>query len=388
MNDLFTDIGYQSVNKAGEEVCGDRVEMTEQSGTVSAVLADGLGSGIRANILSTLTSKIFSTMMAHSMPAEECISTMNATLPFARDSAAYSTFTVLRVDQSEHAEIIRFDNPRVVWLRNGARREYAESLTYVGAKSVYTANLDLACGDTLIAISDGALYASEGRALDYSWDLDGLTGFVEAFYHPDYTAKEICAILLDKLVELYGGRPGDDATVCVCRIQKRVHVNLVFGPPRAAADDTLMMDLFFAKRGKHIVCGGTTAKIAGRYLGRPVVPLFDATDADIPPASSIEGVDLVSEGVLTLSRVLENAESYISKDGGTPAWQSGRDAASRISVVLLEQATDIDLFVGRAENEAYDKPGMPVSLNAKVRLAERLAACLEIAGKRIKVSYF
>jgi hypothetical protein len=388
MNDLFTDISYKSVNKHGEEICGDRIEILERDGTVSAVLADGLGSGVRANILSTLTSKIFSTMMAQNMPVEECVSTMNATLPFARDSAAYSTFTVLRVDQSERAEIIRFDNPRVIWLRNGSRMDYTESLSFVGAKNVYTSNLDLCCGDTLIAVSDGALYASEGRVLDYNWDLDGLTGFVEAFYYPDYTAKEICTILLDKLVELYGGTPGDDTSVCVCRIRKRVHVNLVFGPPRASADDTLMMDLFFSKRGKHIVCGGTTAKIAGRYLGQTVVPLFDASDADIPPASSIEGVDLVTEGVLTLSKVLENAEDYISTDCGTPAWQSRQDAASKISAILLEQATDIDLFVGRAENEAYDKPGMPVSLNAKVRLAERLAACLEKAGKRIKVSYF
>jgi len=387
MNDLFTDVGFQSVNKSGEEICGDRVEISERSGTVSVVLADGLGSGVRANILSTLTSKIFSTMMAENMPVEECVATMNATLPFARESAAYSTFTVMRVDQSERAEIIRFDNPRVIWLRNGNRMDYSESLSCVGAKNVYTANLGLACGDALIAVSDGALYASEGRALDYDWDLDGLAGFVEAFYHPDYTAREICSILLGKLVELYGGQPGDDASVCVCRIKKRVHVNLVFGPPRESADDTLMMDLFFSKRGKHIVCGGTTAKIAGRYLSRPVVPLFDATDSDIPPASVIEGVDLVTEGVLTLSRVLENVEAYIT-DRGSPAWQGKRDAASQISTVLLEQATDIDLFVGRAENEAYDKPGMPVSLNAKVRLSERLAACLEKAGKRIKVSYF
>ena len=126
-----------------------------------------------------------------------------------------------------------------------------------------------------------------------------------------YTAKTLSTILMDEVDKLYGHEPGDDATVCTIRIQKREPMNLMFGPPSNRDDCNKMMALFFSKEGKHIICGGTTSSIAAKYLGKPLVPSLEFVDPQIPPIATIEGVDLVTEGVITMDRVLKYAKDYL-----------------------------------------------------------------------------
>ena len=82
MNDLCADIGFKSINHYGEQLCGDHIDIveTDDNSTV-IVLSDGLGIGVKASILSTLTSKIISTMLAAGLPIEECVYSIAATLP-------------------------------------------------------------------------------------------------------------------------------------------------------------------------------------------------------------------------------------------------------------------------------------------------------------------
>jgi serine phosphatase RsbU (regulator of sigma subunit) len=93
MNNLCTDIGWMSINHFGEQLCGDHVEIVEQENENSTVvvLADGLGSGVKASILSTLTSKIISTMIAAGLKLEDAVETVIAALRSARQGKAYST---------------------------------------------------------------------------------------------------------------------------------------------------------------------------------------------------------------------------------------------------------------------------------------------------------
>ena len=172
------------------------------------------------------------------------------------------------------------------------------------------------------------------------------------------------------------------------KIRQRQQVNLVIGPPADPADDNKMMNLFFAKEGEKIVCGGTTSKIVSRYLNKPVDPKLDYLDPEIPPISAIEGVDLVTEGVITISKVLEYAKAYLSGEDLTPAWSTKRDGASLICRELFQKATDINFFVGRAMNPAHQNPDLPITFAIKINLIEELARCLEQMGKQIKVSYF
>ena len=149
-----------------------------------------------------------------------------------------------------------------------------------------------------------------------------------------------------------------------------------------------MMNLFFAKEGAKIVCGGTTSNIAASYLNKPVHPSLDYPDPDVPPVSAIEGVDLVTEGVVTLSKVLIYARDFLDSAKLAPNWAVGRDGASQIARELFENATDINFFVGQAINPAHQNPDLPITFGVKQQLIQELAQCLEQMGKHIRLSYF
>ena len=160
------------------------------------------------------------------------------------------------------------------------------------------------------------------------------------------------------------------------------------GPPSDRKDTHKYLSLFFSKEGKHIVCGGTTSTLASEFLHKPMVADLNYLDPEIPPIAKIEGVDLVTEGVITISKVLEYAKDFLSDNASFSQWGYKRDGASLIARMLFEEATDINFFVGRAINPAHQNPNLPINFNIKMRLVEELSECLKQMGKRIKVSYF
>ena len=390
MNNLCADIGYRSMIKYGEELCGDNVQVIEKDdGSTIIVLADGLGSGVKANILSTLTSKILSTMMAQGMKVEDCVETIAQTLPVCSvRGVAYSTFTIIYIRDNDEADIIQYDNPEVILLRNGQNYNYPQTVSDICGKKISRSTIKLCEDDIFIAMSDGCIHASIGQELNFGWDRIEIIEFMESFWQVGFTAKTLNTILLDECFKLYGGQPGDDTTACTVRIRKREPMNLIIGPPSNRDDCNKMMALFFSKEGKHIVCGGTTSTIAAEYLGKPLVPSIDFPDPEIPPIAKIEGVDLVTEGVITINKVLSYAKDYLADNESYSQWGYKRDGASMIARLLFEEATDINFYVGKAVNPAHQNPNLPINFNIKMQLIQELSDCLKKMGKRIKVSYF
>ena len=390
MNDLCVDIGFKSINHYGEQLCGDHVDVVEQGENSSVVvLADGLGSGVKASILSTLTSKIISTMMAEGLSVGDCVETIAATLPVCSvRGVAYSTFTIVHVVDNEHAEMIDFDNPQVVVLREGSPYLYHRTEMNVCGKKVYKSFIQLKDGDIFILMSDGCPHAGLGTKYNFGWKRDDIISFMLPYVYCGYTAKTLSTILVDECNNLYGNKPGDDTTACVIKVRKREPVNLLFGPPSNKDDADRMMALFFSKEGKHIVCGGTTSSIAAKYLGKELKPTLEFVRSDVPPIAEIEGVDLVTEGVITMNKVVEYARDALKENTLYEKWSFGKDGASLICRMLFEEATDINFYVGRAINPAHQNPDLPINFNIKMNLVEELSKSLKQMGKRIKVSYF
>ena len=390
MNDLCVDIGFKSINHYGEQLCGDHVDVVEQGENSSVVvLADGLGSGVKASILSTLTSKIISTMMAEGLSVGDCVETIAATLPVCSvRGVAYSTFTIVHVVENEHAEMIEFDNPQVIVLREGAPYLYHRTEMNVCGKKVYKSFIQLKDGDIFILMSDGCPHAGLGTKYNFGWKRDDIISFMLPFVYCGYTAKTLSTILVDECNDLYGNKPGDDTTACVIKVRRREPVNLLFGPPSNKDDADRMMALFFSKEGKHIVCGGTTSCIAAKYLGKELKPTLEFVRSDVPPIAEIEGVDLVTEGVITMNKVVEYARDALKENSLYEKWSFGKDGASLICRMLFEEATDINFYVGRAINPAHQNPDLPINFNIKMNLVEELSGSLKQMGKRIKVSYF
>ncbi|MBQ7876315.1 MAG: SpoIIE family protein phosphatase [Clostridia bacterium] len=390
MNDLCAEIGFKSINHWGEELCGDHVDIAQQDeNSTVIVLADGLGSGVKASILSTLTSKIISTMMAAGLSIEECVKTIAETLPVCSvRGVAYSTFTIIHLIDDENADIIQYDNPQVIMLRDGKNYDYPKTEMNIDGKKIFRSSIKLCENDILIAMSDGCPHAGIGMAYNFGWKREEIIEFMEMMSICGYTAKNLSTILVDECNKLYNNKPGDDTTACVVRIRKREPMNLLFGPPFNRDDCNRMMALFFSKEGKHIICGGTTSSIAAKYLGKPLKASLNFERSDIPPIAEIEGVDLVTEGVITINKVVEYAKDYIGENRLYENWNFKRDGAALISRLLFEEATDINFYVGRAINPAHQNPDLPINFNIKMNLVEELSSSLRQMGKRIKVSYF
>ena len=289
MNEHFIDIGWNSLKKHGELLCGDQVSVLEPGpATKILVLADGLGSGVKACILSTLTSKIISTMMARSMSIEECVETIASTLPVnAELGVAYSTFTIIRITGAREAEIIQYDNPDVIFLRNGKNVELPFSYMEINGKRIGRARTSLRENDLLICVSDGALHAGAGNSMNMDWERKDIVKFLEREYAENMAAKAVATVLLDTCGRLYEQKPGDDTTVCALKVRPRAQVNLLVGPPQKREDDAKMLSLFFSKQGKRVVCGGTTAEMAARHLGAYVEMGQGGGDPDVPPISHV-----------------------------------------------------------------------------------------------------
>ena len=366
MNDLCMDIGWKSINHEGEQLCGDHVDVAlqDENSTV-IVLADGMGSGVKASILSTLTSKIISTMMAEGLKVEDCVSTIAATLPICSvRKVAYSTFTILHI----------IDNERVI---------------YVEGKEIYRSVIRLQENDIMVAMSDGCPHAGAGLEYNSNWEWKDIANYVRNISAAGYSAKNLATMLVDECDREYAYRPTDDATACVVKVRRREPVNVLFGPPRNRDDSNRMMALYFSKEGKHIICGGTTASIAAKFLRKELRVSMDYdTDSDIPPISEIDGVDLVTEGVITMNRVVEYAKDALDKNELYEKWGFMHDGASLICRMLFEEATDVNFYVGRAVNPAHQNPDLPINFNIKMNLVKDLAECLEEMGKRVRVSYF
>ncbi len=386
-----TEIGYLSLNHIGEQLCGDHIEVIyPNEDTTILVLADGLGSGVKANILSTLTAKMLSTMIAKNVSLQECVDTIAETLPVCKERGiAYSTFSIIKIQDNKHTEIYNYDNPLPIMLRNGKVKELDYSWKMINGKKIYQATIDANLYDTFVLMSDGVLHAGIGETLNFGWDIPQIKNFMESLYQPSYSSMSLATSLVDYCNGLYNHRPGDDTTAAVVRIRERMQVNLLIGPASNKEDDQHVLSLFFAKGGKHIVCGGTTSHITAKYLNKPLELALDYLDKEIPPTASIEGVDLVTEGVITINKVLENARDLLyGKNESYFSWCFKQDGASLISKMLFEEATDINFFVGCAINSAHQSDDLHLSFSLKMQLIDELAKMLKLMGKNIKVSYF
>ena len=387
--EIYIDTGYISLIKHGEQLCGDRVVFDGDENTRIGVLADGLGSGVKANILATLTAQILATMSVGGMSVEDCVNTIVRTLPECNvRKIAYSTFTIIKIKDQKHVELTRFDNPHTIILRNGKNYNFEYHPRMIDGKKIYESQLEAEVGDVFVVISDGVNFAGLGGAYPFGWGRDNAIRYLESHYDPEMPAQRIACTLAEECYNLYGGKPGDDTTIAVMRLVKPHPVNLMIGPPSSANLDDTMLEAFFSQPGKRIVCGGSTNKLAARYLGKELTASLDYFDSDLPPMYNLEGVDLSTEGAITISRVLDYAGEYLSGTQLHPRWEGKQDGAARIARLLFETATDINFFVGCAMNPAHQNPKLSLAFGAKFQLIDKLSKRLEEMGKRVTVRFF
>ena len=383
---LDIEYGYTSLNKAGEELCGDNVQIYSDGENTTVVLADGMGSGVKANILSMLTSKILCTMVANEISIEDCVETILETLPVCKvRGVAYATFTVVHIDKTGRGVMFEFDNPPAIYYHEGKSADFERTELTVLGKKVYKSDLALQEGDVIVFMSDGVIHAGIGMLLNFGWQRPEVKEFLERTVTPRMTAKAVACLLAGACNDLYMDKPGDDTTVAAIKLRKSLQVSIMVGAPVNKDMDDYCVEKLMSYEGKKAVCGGTTSQIVARHLGTKVDTVLDFVDKDIRPIGHIDGIDLTTEGVITLRRLLELAEKYNSTSDLSPKYYDKKDGASLLANLLFEQATKVNFLVGQSANIAHK--GLPIDITMKLKLVEKLAENLRKMGKQVEIEY-
>lgn len=386
----FIDVAYSSINKYGEELCGDKVEIIKTADGVILVLADGLGSGVKANILATLTSKIVGTMLKEGLSLYETMDTIVHTLPVCNvRHLAYSTFTIVQIFNDGRVHAIEYDNPPIFLIKDNFLCKFETRELNISDKLIKESNFTMKPGDVLTIVSDGAIHAGVGAVLNLGWQWSNVADYLEVLVESEKCATNISKDLIQTCQKLYDGRPGDDTTVVTATLRKPEYVNIFTGPPKSIEKDAYVIEKLMKSEGKKIVCGGTAANIASRVLNVDMHVNMDYVDADIPPTAYIDGIDLVTEGVLTLSKAIEKLKAYLnsSLEDKISLNLKSKDGASQLAKILIEDCTHLNLWVGKAINPAHQNPDFPADLSIKLRVVEELIDVMKKLGKEVLVNY-
>jgi hypothetical protein len=386
----FIDVAYNSLNKNGEELCGDKVEIIKTSDGVIIVMADGLGSGVKANILATLTSKIAGTMLKEGLSLYETVDTIAHTLPVCSvRQLAYSTFTIVKILKDGSVHALEYDNPAYFLIKDSFITVPEKKELVIKDKIIKESHFRLEPGDVLTIVSDGAIHAGVGAILNLGWQWDNVANYLESLVTVENYSANISKDLIQTCQKLYAGKPGDDTTAVTVTIRKPELVTIFTGPPKQPENDKLAIDKLVKSTGKKVICGGTAANIAARELKEKIVVELEYYDPSVPPTASIKGVDLVTEGVLTLSKASEKLNTYLnsSLDDKISLNLESKDGASRLASLLIENCTHLKLIVGKAINPAHQNPDFPSDLSIKARVVESLAHAVKELGKEVDVEY-
>ncbi len=387
---VYIDVFHHSLIKSGEELCGDMVEVARLPDSTIIVLSDGLGSGVKANILATLTSKIAATMLKEGADIYETVDTIVKTLPVCKvRDLAYSTFTILKIEDNGKVYMAEYDNPPFFLIRNGRHCEVAKTDQVIHGKKVSECSFSLEAGDVFTIVSDGVTHAGLGDFMNLGWKWDGVRDYLQKLCVPFKSAREMTKELLGVCMVFDGGNPGDDTTALIIKADHEKHVDLFSGPPQNPADDRDAVLNFMSGSGKKIICGGTAANIASRELSRDLHVNMGSEDKRVPPTASMEGIDLITEGVLTLSIALDKIKEYSKpiKDLFAEDRSFAQDGASQLAKLLICECSHLDLWVGKAVNPAHQNPDFPLDLSIKLNKLLELKELMEGLGKKVSLHY-
>ncbi|MTI81988.1 MAG: stage II sporulation protein E [Firmicutes bacterium] len=382
--EIRLDYGIAQLIKHNEELCGDSVEVIRTDRASIIVVSDGMGSGVKANILSRLTVKTAGTMLKMGGDIDEVIDTLAHTLPVCKvRNLAYSTFTIGHIRDDGRAYLVEFDNPTIFVGHNNKIVKPHQVSRKIGEKNINEYFLKMQDNDWLVIVSDGVLHAGIGNIMNMGWGWDRVAKHLEETYSPLKSASQWAEETKQLCYNLYGEKPGDDATVVVVKARKPRHVSMLVGPPQSKEDDYEVVNKLMDGTGTKIVCGGTTGNIVGRVLGRQVNVDLSSNCDNIPPIGILPGINLVTEGAVTLVYALE----YIKYGTKLTELKTRKDGASRLAAALIE-ADDIHLIIGTASNPSLQDVQVPAIYTYKQHVIRDLVYTLKQSGKNVTEEYY
>ncbi len=378
---FFVEVDYHQNYKYKQLVCGDvfHQHKIKEEDRIVTTLSDGLGSGIKANVLATLTSTMAVNFATNSKDVRKSAEVIMRTLPVCKvRKISYSTFTIVDIDREGLTKIIEYDNPPFILIRNNLPLPIKPTqikLSYNKNKentlNYYEFNAKL--GDRIIFFSDGVSQSGIGtKNFPLGWGNENVLDYSIKLIknNKDISARELAKSIVDKAYYNDSYKPKDDITSGVIYFRQPRKLLLLTGPPISKGKDKEMAELLSGFDGKKVICGGTTAKIVARELNREVSIDLKDNDPEIPPCSFMDGIDLITEGTITISKVLDTLEN----DNHQNFYKS--NAVIKLINHLLD-SDEISFVVGTKINEAHQDPNIPVELGIRRNLIKNIVKLLE-----------
>lgn len=390
--DFFIEVNSQQRNHDEERICGDvfLYKYIREEDRVVAVLSDGMGHGVKANILATLTATMALNFTLEHKEVDRIAEIIMNTLPVCSErKIAYSTFTIIDIESSGRANILEYDNPAAIILRGS--KEFDPSWKKVTLeKGKHTGQILRTCTfvpekeDRIIFCSDGVSQSGMGsEAYPFGWERDRIATYASTLVAGE--ASISAAVLAGKIVTMAhkndAYKAKDDISCAIVYFREPRKLLLCTGPPFEKEKDAELASNVKGFGGKVILCGGTTADIIARELNRQIVDELIFEDPELPPESFLEGIDLVTEGILTLQKVNEILKIYNN------SVRLGKGPADKI-VRLLMESDEIHFIIGTRINIAHQDPNLPVELEIRRTVVRRIARLLEEKWlKNITIEY-
>lgn len=371
---MFTDIAFRNISKDKQMVCGDVFlsKRVKEENRLVAVLSDGLGSGIKANVLATMTANMALNFILADQPIVRSAESIRNTLPVDNDrKISYASFTIVDTEFDGKSRIIEYGNPQSMVFR--ASQLLNTSKEKLGEGDVIVSNFEAQRGDRIILFSDGVSQSGMGmRTMPFGWEMPLMKKYLSQVLKTDpaISAEDLCNKILARAIANDSYKAKDDISCSVIHFREARQLLVCTGPPYKADKDAVMAGIVDSYPGKKVLCGGTTAIILSRELGREVQTDLDKMDPALPPSSIMEGIDLITEGILTLGMVAESLENGNWKE-------LGKYNAARLLLELIMSHDKINFLVGTSVNAAHQDPSLPVELDIRRNVIKKIVRLLE-----------
>lgn len=389
--ETFVEVGYYQKQKYGEGALGDTFlsEKNKNSGRVISVLSDGLGSGIKAGVLSTLTATMAMKFISLDIPFKRAANTIMNTLPVCKERGiSYATFTLVDIESNSNVKVMEYDNPSYLLIRDGTVIEPIKLYSKIERKNlktapskeavIYYSDFKSKIGDRLIFFSDGVTQSGMGsKAFPLGWGESGVQKYILSIIeeNPTISARNLAKLIVQKALSHDIYKAKDDISSGVIYFRNPRDLLIMTGPPINIEHDQIMVANFSSFLGKKIISGGTTAKIISEKLGKSIKLNLKNIDPEVPPISEMEGADLVTEGIITLGRVAEILEESMFSAKHPDLQALKVNGATKI-IDLLNDSDRILFMVGTKINEAHQDPNMPVELEIRRNVVKKIVKLL------------
>lgn len=379
VEEAFIDVAHAQCSKYRQSICGDVFlsHRIKEEGRLLAVLSDGLGSGVKASVLATLTASMALKFASTCTDPRLWARSIMDTLPICEvRKISYSTFTLIDLDESGTLRFIEHGNPSFVLLRGTSEVVPERALIRLEKwkdRLIYHGKLHLQIGDRLLCFSDGITQSGMGRTdMPLGWTRESAVDFARKCIRAQagISSRKLANALLRQALGNDDGHARDDTSVGVVHFRVPRQLLIMTGPPFAHQRDFELARAAMTFPGRKIICGGTTATIIGRILKQPITMDLSAADTGLPPSARMEGIDFITEGAITLARVAQLLGADCTPDQ-LPSNPAG-------DIVRLMLASDIIHFiVGTRINEAHQDPNTPQELDLRRNIVRRIVSLLE-----------